>query len=87
MSKLRGKWGYFYEYAIKNENELKNIISKKFQTITYYGIKKEKIMKIIINNGILGVDRIVPIGYAHSMNYIWDGYNLIESLSRNIDCY
>ena len=39
----------------------------------------------IFDSGILGVDRIVPIGRALDMSFIWDGKDLIYSLSRIVD--
>ena len=87
VSELRGKWGYFYELHSKNINILKDLITNNFQTITYFGFKKEIIKQLIVDNGILGVDRIVPVGYAHVMSEIWDGYDMISSLSKTIDCY
>ena len=40
--------------------------------------------KKILNEIPRGVDRIVPVGNAIDMDINWDGYNLIETLSRNI---
>ena len=36
------------------------------------------------NNNLLGIDRIVPIGEALNIEIIWDGYDVIRSLSRII---
>ena len=41
-------------------------------------------MEIILKNGIRGVDRIVPIGNALEIGTIWDGYDIITSLTRII---
>ena len=81
---LRGKWGYFYEYKIKKIEDLIKLIDKKFQTITYFGINKKEIVDLLINKSCLGVDRVVPIGRAHAMDNIWDGYDIINSMSRII---
>ena len=32
-----------------------------------------------------GVDRIVPIGRTMDFSLMWDGYDLIRSMSRRID--
>lgn len=32
----------------------------------------------------MGVDRVVPVGQAMDMSILWDGMNMIESLSRII---
>lgn len=31
-----------------------------------------------------GVDRVVPMGKSMDFNLVWDGYDLIRSLSRKI---
>ena len=85
LTSLRGKWGYFYEYEIRDLSELTKFISDKFQTITYFGINRKIIIDTIINNHIKGVDRVVPVGSAHLMDTKWDGHDLIYSLSRVIN--
>ena len=57
---------------------------KKCQTITYFGFNKKEIENFLFNNNLKGVDRIVPIGSAMEIDIIWDGYNVINSLSREI---
>jgi hypothetical protein len=37
------------------------------------------------DNDIRGIDRIVPLGRSIEMNYLWDGYNLLRTLTRVID--
>ena len=36
-------------------------------------------------NNFKGIDRIVPIGKGLDMNFLWDGYNLDNILSREIE--
>lgn len=81
---LKGKWGYFYEYEIKNFNKLNNIVGKKCQTLTYYGISK-KILHSIFKKDIKGIDRVVPVGRALDMSLNWDGFDINNSLTRVID--
>ena len=59
-------------------------MTKKFQTLTCYGFENKKLEKFILRNGVTGIDRIVPIGRAFDMGQIWDGYDIIHSLSRII---
>jgi hypothetical protein len=81
---LRGKGGYFYEYDMQNFEELIPFINTKYQTITYFGIDSKSIKKIIIKYRLQGIDRIVPIGAALDIGLTWDGYDLINMLSREI---
>ena len=82
LKSLKCHFGTFIEIEIKNLNELKNIITKKFQTITYFGFDTKNIEKFILNNAVTGIDRIVPIGRAFDIGPIWDGYDIVYSLSR-----
>jgi Acyl-CoA reductase (LuxC). len=83
--KLRGKFGLFYEHDIENLDNIKGFIDKKIQTLTYFGMDKNELVKFVIDNNLTGIDRIVPIGSSLDMNVIWDGYDIISSLSRIID--
>ena len=84
IEKIHPHFGTFVEININNLNELNKIISKNLQTITFYGVDKKKISALVFKYGILGVDRIVPIGRALDMGIEWDGYDLIAALSRII---
>ena len=83
--KLRGFSGIFFEYEMKKVSDLKKILNRNFQTLSYYGYDKiffEKIFKLYKFNGI---DRIVPIGESLEMSLVWDGINVINHLSRIIN--
>ena len=82
---LRGKFGYFYEYDINDINSITNIVNTKFQTLTYFGKDKSKLLDFVVKNRLMGIDRIVPVGKALDMDVIWDGYDIVRSLSRIID--
>ena len=85
LHNLRGKWGIFFEYNIVSLNKIKDYINNKYQTLTYWGLKKEKLETFIKKNCIKGIDRIVPIGQALDINFFWDGYDLNKVLTRVID--
>lgn len=82
IDKLQCHFGTFVEINVKKLDEIKKIVTKKFQTITCYGVDHNKLEKFIVKNGVTGIDRIVPIGRAFDMGPIWDGYDIIYSLSR-----
>lgn len=84
VENLRGKCGYFYEYSLRTFNELFDVVNAKYQTITYFGINPEELLKAIVEKKLVGIDRIVPIGKAMDIDAIWDGHNLIAELSRII---
>lgn len=79
---LRGKAGYFYEYPINSFDELNNIVEQRYQTITCYGINREELKEFVLKQRLSGIDRIVPVGSAMDIGVIWDGYDLIGTMSR-----
>ena len=82
---LRGKFGYFFEYDTNDINSISHIINAKYQTLTYFGINKSELLNFVVNNRFSGIDRIVPIGKALDMDIIWDGYDIVRTLSRIIE--
>lgn len=77
-------YGTFIEIDINNIKEIKKYISERCQTITQYGFENIYLKNIFIANNFKGIDRIVKIGMAFEMSNIWDGYDIINSLSRKI---
>lgn len=79
----RDSAGYFFEYDCDDILEIRDFCNNtRCQTIGYLG-EKEKIMPLLVS-GIKGVDRVVPIGKTMDFDFIWDGYNLVERLTRTI---
>ena len=58
---------------------------KEIQTLSVFGIDKKILLERILNNSILGIDRIVNIGESLEMSSKWDGYDLKNFLTRIID--
>ena len=77
-------YGIFFSIKIKNLNQIKEFIDSDFQTLTYYGFKKKHLIKFFIKNRFRGIDRVVPIGNAFEMDFVWDGYDVIKQMSRVI---
>jgi hypothetical protein len=82
---MRGRFGYFYEYDTGDINDVAHIVNSKYQTLTYFGVDKILLRDFVLKNHLLGVDRIVPIGKALDINVIWDGYDVVKTLTRIID--
>lgn len=74
--------GYFFEYVAEDLEEIVPVLTKQCQTISFLGESKERIKDIVFRNGVRGVDRIVPLGQTMGLEFIWDGYKMIESMSR-----
>jgi hypothetical protein len=50
------------------------------QTIGVLG--DTSVLKPLLDSGIRGVDRVVPIGHTMDFDFIWDGYDLVAQLTR-----
>ena len=84
IENIRGISGIFFQKNIASIIELKKFITKKCQTVTYFGLNKKQIESFVLKNNLFGIDRVVPIGKALDINLVWDGYDVIDSLSRTI---
>jgi hypothetical protein len=84
IENIRGINGIFYQLNLKNLGDLNKYITKKCQTMTYFGFNKNELQNFVFYNNLEGLDRIVPIGRALDIDFNWDGYDLIKTLSRII---
>lgn len=79
----RDNSGYFYEYDCKDILEIKDLCNdKRCQTIAYIG--DSKVVLPLIETGVKGIDRVVPMGKTMDFDLIWDGYNLPALLTRTV---
>lgn len=80
---FRDNSGYFYEYDCQDILDLVPLCNdKRCQTIAYIG-NKDALLPLI-QSGVKGIDRIVPMGKTMDFDLIWDGYNLPALLTRTI---
>ena len=63
------------------------ILKKPCQTISYLGLDPKQIYNLAVNYGVRGVDRIVPLGKTMELEFYWDGYQMIDTMSRYIDLF
>ncbi|MBF0449325.1 MAG: hypothetical protein HQK75_01340 [Candidatus Magnetomorum sp.] len=75
--------GLFLESKITSLHELSSLLTKDFQTVSYYGIEKEQLIDWI-SSGLNGIDRLVPVGQALDFYPVWDGFDLSEFLTREV---
>ena len=76
--------GYFFEYKAKSLDEVVPVLTKQCQTISVLGIKKQEILELVYKHGVRGVDRVVDLGQTMGLEFIWDGFKMIETMSRFI---
>ena len=85
LMKYRGNSGYFYEYSCCDIMELGELCNDTHcQTVCVVG--ERTVIKPLLDSGIKGVDRVVPVGHTMDFDLLWDGYDLVEELTRKIVC-
>lgn len=85
VERRRGRFGLFWEFHANRLDCLLPLVTRRFQTLTYFGVGVEALRDFVIGNRLSGIDRIVPVGKALDIDILWDGYDLIRQLSRIID--
>ena len=83
LMELKDNSGFFFEFDCDDILEIRDFCNNTHcQTIGFLG-ERNAIMPLLVS-GIKGVDRVVPIGKTMDFDFIWDGYNLVERLTRTI---
>lgn len=83
LMKYKGNSGLFYEYDCKNILSIRSFCNDtRCQTIGRLCEMKE--IEPLLCAGIKGVDRVVPVGHTMDFDLNWDGYNVVNQLTRTI---
>jgi len=85
QDEYRGYSGTIHEVTLPKLSSIVPIINDRYQTLSYFGLNAQDVRSLIANHGLRGIDRVVPIGRALEMGVIWDGYDIVRSLSREVD--
>lgn len=80
----RGKFGLFYAVTVPDLDALEPYLTTRVQTVLYTGMDASGLAKCVAK-GVPGVDRIVPFGHALEMDFHWDGYDMIRTMSRFVE--
>jgi hypothetical protein len=78
----RSSCGFFIEHRLRSLEELVPLVNRSYQTLSYLGFDRNDLADLVVGNGLTGIDRIVPIGRTLDFDLDWDGYRLVEALSR-----
>ena len=76
--------GFFIEYAAQELAELRPLCGRSCQTLSYYGVERDSLLRAVLAMRPAGVDRIVPMGRTMDFALVWDGVDLIRTMSRVI---
>lgn len=81
---FRDNSGYFFEYDCEDILNIRDVVNNTHcQTLGFLG-DKEDILPLL-QSGLKGLDRVVPIGKTMDFDFIWDGYNLFERMTRVVN--
>jgi len=76
--------GLLLSVNVPELSSLKEIVQRRDQTLTYFGFDHQQIKAFAGDLNGRGIDRIVPIGQALTFNRYWDGYDLLQELTRRV---
>lgn len=76
---------FYLLFEFGSYDEVIEEFSAKLQTLSYWGVDKQELLKLATNPSIKGLCRVVPIGQALDFSTTWDGYELLSQLSYSID--
>ena len=79
---LTGFFGLFFELDHVPLEGVIGVVNNKYQTLSYFGMDPHEIRNMLFDLRCKGIDRVVPIGSALDIGIVWDGYDLIGTLSR-----
>lgn len=77
--------GMFLEAHSESLDALLPILGERCQTLCYYGIKPAELREFLHRARPGGVDRVVALGSSMQFSLVWDGIDLIRTMSRRID--
>lgn len=74
--------GLIYEAEIQKLTQINHLVNDDCQTITTVGELNNLVVDWIVDENIVGVDRICKLGTASSFNLDWDGKDLFAMMTR-----
>ena len=79
--------GFFYQYTADSLDDIVPILNKSCQTIAVLGLDKKDVISFLMDKGVRGIDRVVDIGDTMGLEFVWDGFKMIENMSRIVYIY
>jgi hypothetical protein len=82
---IKPKLGVFISKKLTSLSDLPKLIRNNEQTLTYSDIEYKEIIDQFTEKSTYIVDRVVKVGKALDIGLIWDGKNMITTLSKYLD--
>jgi hypothetical protein len=74
--------GFFSEFRIDSLSELAAVCRRNWQTVVSHGIETAEWQTFLTEEMPAGIDRIVPVGSALDFNALWDGVDMLATMTR-----
>lgn len=74
--------GLFFTVRVDQLSDLVPVLTRKDQTLTYWGFDVGELRAFAISIGGKAIDRMVPIGQALQFGRFWDGQDLLREFCR-----
>ena len=82
---IKPKLGVFVSKQLTDLSQLAELLRVNEQTLTYSDFDPADILAVFSGNSPWLIDRIVPVGKALDIGLIWDGKNMITTLSKYVN--
>lgn len=82
LSSLR--FGTFTQVVVREVAELGALVDPNVQTLGHLGFGAHELDELVAAVLGRGVDRVVPLGTALEFDLVWDGYDMIHTLTRTV---
>lgn len=76
--------GLLFQCFLPDWNQVVEFVCRQDQTVAHYGFEDSELRTVACRLNGRGVDRFVPVGQALDFNHIWDGYDLLNELTRAV---
>jgi len=74
--------GAFVNSRVERLEDLAPLLARKLQTVVSFGVPGDAWRRLLSEQPVGGVDRIVAPGAALDFNAVWDGMNLLREFTR-----
>jgi hypothetical protein len=76
--------GLFFVAHVASLDALVPFVTRRDQTLSHHGFSRAELDGLVTALSGRGLDRIVPLGQALTFNRFWDGYDLLQELTRRV---
>jgi hypothetical protein len=77
--------GLIHESGIAHLSDLAPLLSRRVQTVSQAGIGRDDWANFLQQHDARGIDRVVPVGQALDFAPVWDGHDLWQAFTREVD--